>query len=84
MIWKIDYLPVDWENLIKSNNRNVDQSFISFLTKFYQIVDMCAPLKKISKQKLKFINTPWITLDIQKPISIKNLLTKQIKLKDIT
>ena len=30
----LDYLSVDWENLIKSVNRNVDQSFISFLTKF--------------------------------------------------
>ena len=39
----------------------------------------------ISKQKLKFRTKPWITLGLQKPISIKNhLLTKYIKLKDIT
>ena len=30
----LDYLPVDLENLIKSNNGNVDQSFVSFLTQF--------------------------------------------------
>ena len=29
----LDYLPVYWENLIKSNNGNVDQSFVNFLTK---------------------------------------------------
>ena len=41
------------------------------------------PSKKVSKQKLKFKNKPWITLELQKSISIKNhLLTKYIKLKD--
>ena len=46
---------------------------------------MYAPLKKISKQKLKFRNKPWITLGLKKSISIKNhLLTKYIKLKDVT
>ena len=81
----LDYLSVDWENLIKSNCGNVDQSFVSFLTKFNSILDLCSLLKKISKQKLKFRNKPWITLGLQKSISIKNhLLTKYIKLKDVT
>ena len=41
------------------------------------------PSKKVSKQKLKFKNKPWITLELQKSISIKNhLLSKYIKLKD--
>ena len=40
---------------------------------------------KIFKQKSKFGNKPWITLGLQKSISIKNhLLTKSIKLKDAT
>ena len=81
----LDYLSVDWENLIKSNCGNVDQSFVSFLFKFNSILDMHAPLKKISKQKFKFINKALITLGLQKSISIKNhLLTKYIKLKDVT
>ena len=81
----LDYLSVDWENLIKSNYGNVDQSFVSFLAKHNSILDLHAPLKKISKQKLKFRNKPWITLGLQKSISIKNhLLTKYIKLKDVT
>ena len=81
----LDYLSVDWENLIISNNENVDQSFLSFLTKFSSILDLCAPLKNISKQKLKFRNNPWITLGLQKSISIKNhLLAKYITLKDVT
>ena len=75
----LDYLSVDWENVTKSNNGNVDQSSPRFLTKFNSISDFCAPLKKISKQKLKFKNKPWTTSGIQKRISIKNhLLTKYI------
>ena len=78
-------LSVDRENLIKSNSGNVDQSFVSFLAKFNSILGLYAPLKKISKQKLKFRNKPWITLGLQKSISIKNhLLAKYIKLKDVT
>ena len=70
---------------VKSNRGNADQSFVSFLAKFNSILDLHAPLKKISKQKLKFRNKPWITLGLQKSISIKNhLLTKYIKLKDVT
>ena len=80
----LDYLYRDWINLIKSVNGNVDQSFISFLAKFNSILDMYPPLKKISEQKLKFINKPWITLSLQKSISIENhLLTKYIKLKNV-
>ena len=63
---------MDWENLIKSVNGNVDQPFISFLTKFNSILDLYAPLKKVYKQKLKFRNTTWIILGIQKSVSIKN------------
>ena len=39
-----DYLSVVWENLTTSVNGNVDQPFISFLTKINSILDMYAPL----------------------------------------
>ena len=70
----LDYQSVDWKILSKSNNGNVDQSFVSFLAKFNSILDMYALLKKISKQNLKFRNKPWITLGIQKSITIKDHL----------
>ena len=79
------YLSVDWENFIKLNRVNVDQSFVSFLANFNSILDLYTLLKKISKQKIKFRKKRWITLGLQKSISIKNhLLTKCIKLKDVT
>ena len=44
-----------------------------------------APLKRINKYKLKFKSKPWITLGLQKSISMKNeLLTNFINKKDPT
>ena len=43
----LDYLSVDLENLIKSNDGNVDQSFFSFLTKFSSTVAMSVLQKKL-------------------------------------
>ena len=36
----LGYVSVDWKNLIKSINGNVDQSFASFLVKFNSVLDM--------------------------------------------
>ena len=45
--------------------------------------DTYATLKKINKQKLKFKSKPWITLGLQKSISVKNkLFTNFINKKD--
>ena len=75
----LDDLSVDWEI------GNVDQSFVSFLTKFNSILDWYVLLKKISERKLKFRNRQRVTLGLKKSISIKNhLLTKYIKLKEAT
>ena len=62
------------------------------MKKLNLILDKCLPLKKLTKQKLKFKIEPWITPGLQKKnISIKNtfsiknkLLTKFIKLKEPT
>ena len=78
-------LPVDWENLIESHNGNVDQSYVNFLIKFNSVLDIHTPLKNLPKQILKFRNKPWITLGVQKSISIKNnLLTKYTKSIDLS
>ena len=39
-------LSIDWENLIKPNHGNAEQSSVSFLTRFNSILDLYAPLKK--------------------------------------
>ena len=55
----------------------------SFLNNINSILDVHAPLRKVNKYKLKFKTKPWITLALQKLISIKNnLIKKFITAKD--
>ena len=70
----LDYLAVDWADIIKSEKKNIDFSFECFLKKFNLILDKYLPLKKLTKQKLKFKTKPWITPGLQKSISVKNKL----------
>ena len=50
-----------------------------------RIIDKLAPLKKLSKYKLKFKTKPWITTTLQKSISIKNkLFSDFINKKNLT
>ena len=55
---------------------------VKFLDKINVLSDTYAPLKRVKKYKLKFKSKPWITLGLQKPISVKNkLLTNVINKK---
>ena len=40
------------------------------------LLDNYAPLKRVNKYKMKFKSKPWITLGLQKSISVKNKLLK--------
>ena len=81
----LDYLAVDRAGAIKSKEKIVDFVFECFLKKFNLIHDKYLPLKRLTKQKLKFKNKPWITSGLQKSVSMKNkLLAKFIKLKEST
>ena len=64
----LDYLAVDRTDIIKSEKKNIDFSFECFLKKFNLILDKYVPLKKLTKQKLKFKTKPWITPGLQKSI----------------
>ena len=79
----LDYFSVDWEDLVKINELNADNSTKIYLDKINILVDTYAPLKKINKDKLKFKSKPWITPGLQKSIFVKNkLLTNFINKKD--
>ena len=79
----LDYFSVDWNSLI-NNDKDVNLSFNNFLKRINAILDNHAPLRKVTKKKLRFRSKPWITLGLQKSISIKNsLFAKFIKLNDI-
>ena len=79
----LDYFSVDWEDLLKIDELNVDNSTKIYLDKINMLLDTYAPLKRINNYKLKFKSKSWITLGLQKSISVKNkLLTNFINKKD--
>ena len=71
-----DYFSVDWEVLLKIDEKNVDNSTKMYLDRINVLLDTYAPLKRINKYKLKFKSKPWITLGLQKSISAKNKFLK--------
>ena len=59
---------------VKIDELNDDNSTTKFLDKINMLLDNYAPLKRVKKYKLKFKSKPWITLGLQKSISVKNKL----------
>ena len=79
----LDYFSVDWEDLLKIDELNADNSNKMFSDKINMLLDTNAPLKRVKKYKLKFKSKPWIMLGLQKSVSVKNkLLTNFINKKD--
>ena len=79
----LDYFSIDWEDLLEIDELNVDNSTHMSLEKINILLDTYAPLKRIDKNKLRFKSKPYITLGLQKSISVKNkVLTKFINAKD--
>ena len=79
----LGYFSVDWEDLLQIDELNTDNSTKIYLDKINMLLDTYAPLKKINKYKLKFKSKLWITLGLQKSISVKNkLLANFINKKD--
>ena len=72
----LDYFSVDWEDLLKTDELNADNSTRMYLDKIDMLLDTYAPLKRINKYKMKFKSKPWITLGLQKSIPVKNKLLK--------
>ena len=69
-----DYFSVDWEDLLKVDELNAGNSIKKYLDKINMLLNTYSPLKTINKYKLKFKSKSWITLGLQKSISVKNRL----------
>ena len=67
----LDHFSIEWDNVLLLSNTNTEKSYKTFLEKFESLLDIYAPLKRISKNKLKFKDKPWITRGLQNSISIK-------------
>ena len=75
-----DYFSFDWKDLLQINELNADNSTQIYLDKINMLSDNYAPLKRINKYKLKLNSKPWITLDLQKSISVKNKIIREATL----
>ena len=47
----LDYFSVDWEDLLKTDELNADNSTRMYLDKINMLLDTCAPLKRINKYR---------------------------------
>ena len=74
----LDYFDKDWADLLQIDQQNVNLSMDIFLNNMESILDTHGPLKKVDKYKLKFKTKPWITPALQKSISFKNKLRKNL------
>ena len=70
----LDYFSVDWEDLLKTDELNADNSTKIYLDKINMLLDTYAPLKRINKYKLKFKSK--LLIDLQKSISVKKITYK--------
>ena len=69
----LDYFSVDWEDLLKTDELNAHNSTRMYLDQINVLLDTYAPLKRVNKYKMEFQSKPWITLGLQKSISVKNI-----------
>ena len=60
------YYSVDWEDFLKIDELNADNSTKIYLNKINMLLDS---VRYVVKCKLKFKSKPWITLGLQKSIS---------------
>ena len=73
----LDYFSIDWEDLLKTDELNSDNSTRMYLDKINLLLDtLKESLKRINKYKMKFKSKLWMTLGLQKLISVKNKLHK--------
>ena len=77
----LDYFSTEWEDLLNIDELIVDNSTQMYLEKINILLDTYAALKRIDMYKLYMYKSKhWITLGLQKSISLKNeLLTKFIR-----
>ena len=59
-------------DLLKIDELNADNSTTMYFNNINMWLDAYTPFKKTDKHKLKFKSKSWITLGLQKSISVKN------------
>lgn len=74
--FKKDFTDIDWDLLFLPVD-NVNNSFNLFFEHLNNLVNIHAPLKKLSRRQIKNSLKPWITAGIRKSISLRNFYFKK-------
>ena len=77
-IFILDYFSIDYNEILKIDEQNIDYSTKIFLNKIDELLDNFATFKKTNKCKLKFKSKPWIIPDLQKKTLVKNKFLSNI------
>ena len=67
-----DLSQLHWESLLSGSD--VNKLFSTFYNKLNKLINKHAPLRSLSKRKIKRLSKPWIIKGIRKSIRIKNEL----------
>ena len=73
----LDYLEIDWDNILKLDNNDVNTSISIFLEKITELLDKYMPLRKITQSEFKRRFKPWISDEILSKINLKNKTFKK-------
>ena len=65
---------MNWNQIILNNENNIDKLFSSFYKTLNNVVNKHAPVKTVSRRKMKQISKPWISSGIRTAIKIKHKL----------
>ncbi len=78
-----DVININWDTVLEVNKCDPNYSFNNLDKKINDILDVYAPIRKLSKKELKGLSKPWITSGIRKSIKRRDkLLNKYINCND--
>ena len=63
-----DLCEIDWNNTCRSSD--VNKSFSRFYKNINRLINKHAPLKDVSKRRLKLLTKPWLTKGIKRSIRV--------------
>ena len=68
----LDYLEINWSDILELNKNNVNASMQIFLTKMNELLDKYMPLRKLTQKEYKRKFKSWISDLILQKIENKN------------
>ena len=75
--FKNEFMSLNWDEIISIEQNDPDFSFERFHKKVLELVDNNVPKRRLTKKQLKRQHKPWITKEIRKTISVRDVLFRK-------